>query len=57
MTDIPKVMTATEVAELIGVNVQTVYRLAQRGEIPHFKVGTCTRFSQPKIVAWINGQM
>ena len=52
---IKSVLTATEVAELLGVNVQTVYRLTQRGEIPFFKVGACTRFSESQIMAWING--
>ena len=57
MKEIPTILTAQEVADLIGVNVQTVYRLSRRGEIPSFKVGTLTRFSQEQISAWINCQL
>lgn len=50
------IITAAEVAEMLGVNIQTVYRLSRRGEIPSFKIGTLTRFSRARIDAWINGE-
>ena len=39
--DIPQehLMTIEEVAEYLKLNVHTVYKLAQRGEIPAIKLG------------------
>lgn len=38
---------ATELAEILQVNVQTIYRLKDRGEIPFYKVGKSIRFPMP----------
>ncbi len=43
-----KVMTAEDVARLLLVNTDTVYRLARKGEIPSFKVGRRVRFHRDK---------
>lgn len=56
MKSIKKVLTATEVAELLGVNRETVYRLARNNLIPHFHVGSTVRFSKDKIEEWIVGE-
>ena len=34
-----EVLTVTEVAEILRVNVQTAYRLVRRGAIPSVRVG------------------
>jgi excisionase family DNA binding protein len=48
------ILTIPEVAELLRIAEKTVYTLAQRGEIPAFKVGGQWRFSRSAIQAWIN---
>jgi excisionase family DNA binding protein len=48
------ILTIPEVAELLRVAEKTVYTLAQRGEIPAFKVGGQWRFSRGAIQAWID---
>ena len=46
-------LSVEEVARRFGINPTTVYRLAQRGELPGFKVGGQWRFSQTMLEAWV----
>jgi len=50
-------LTVEEVAGRFGVNPTTVYRLAQRGTLPGFKVGNQWRFSQEMLELWVADQM
>ena len=45
----PKMMTGAEVADLLRVSLDTVYRLAARGELPGLKFGRLWRFSESDI--------
>lgn len=47
------ILTIPEVAELLRVAEKTVYSLAQKGELPAFKVGGQWRFSRNAIESWI----
>jgi len=47
------IVTIPEVAELLRIAEKTVYALAQRGEIPTFKVGGQWPFSRAAIDSWI----
>ena len=49
-------LSVEDVAQRFGVNVTTVYRLAQRGRLPAFKVGNQWRFSQEMLEAWVSEQ-
>jgi excisionase family DNA binding protein len=44
-----EVMTAGEVAELLGMPVSTVYYLARRGELPARRLGRTWRFLRPRL--------
>ena len=44
-----KLYKATELAELLKVNPQTIYRLADRGEIESYKIGKSVRFLMPNM--------
>lgn len=46
-------LTVEEVAERFGLNATTVYRLAQRGKLPAFKVGNQWRFSELRLDEWV----
>ena len=46
-----------QVAERLGVNVTTVYRLAQKGRLPAFKVGSQWRFSWDQLESWVADQV
>ena len=52
----PAVLTVRDVAAYLAVDEKTVYRLAQRGELPGFKVAGTWRFKQADIEAWIEKQ-
>ncbi len=45
----PDVLTGDEVARLLRVSRDTVYRLAARGQLPGRKVGRIWRFSKDAI--------
>ena len=46
-----------EVATKLGVNSTTVYRLAQKGSLPGFKVGSQWRFSGDQLESWVADQV
>jgi excisionase family DNA binding protein len=54
MTD--DILDADEVAKLLRLNEQTVKRLANRGELPGFKVGGRWRFKRQDIEDYIEEQ-
>ena len=48
-----EVLTADEVADLLRVNRKTIYEAAQRGEIPHRKLGRRLVFERGAVLAWL----
>ena len=50
------VMTIEEVAEYLKMKVVTIYKHAQEGKIPAFKVGSKWRFKKETIDEWIKKQ-
>lgn len=50
-------LTIEEVAKQFGINNTTVYRLAQRGALPGFKVGGQWRFSPEMLEDWVTDQV
>ncbi len=55
-TDNDPALTVKDVAELLNVDQKTIYRLAQKGGIPGFKVLGSWRFQRDDIVNWISYQ-
>lgn len=51
-----KVLTVLDVAELLSLSPITVYRLANKGEIPAVRVGRCWRFTSEAIQNWLAGK-
>jgi excisionase family DNA binding protein len=49
-------MTVHDVADYLNVDEKTVYRLAQRGDLPGFKVAGTWRFKREDIESWIEQQ-
>ena len=43
-----KLYTAKELAEILNLNPQTIYRLAEKGEIESYKIGKSIRFPMPE---------
>jgi len=50
------ILTLKEVAQYLKVTERTLYRLAQEGRIPAFRVGASWRFKRADIDAWIEAQ-
>ncbi len=50
-------LSVHEVAKRFGVTATTIYRLAQRGALPGFKVGNQWRFSLPMLESWVADQV
>jgi excisionase family DNA binding protein len=48
-----KLLTITEVAEMLKISVPSVRRLQQRRLIPYFKVGGSVRFFMSDIAAYL----
>lgn len=46
-------LTATEVAAYLRVHVITIYRMADRGELPALRVGRRWRFKRDQIERWL----
>jgi excisionase family DNA binding protein len=46
-------LTVRDVAAYLSVDEKTIYRLAQRGELPGFKVAGAWRFQRIDIERWI----
>lgn len=46
-------MTVREVATFLNVDPKTIYRLAQLGELPGFKVAGSWRFQKVDLERWI----
>lgn len=48
-----RLLTAEEVAEIIGMRVDYVYALSRRRQIPHLRFGRTLRFRAEAIEAWL----
>lgn len=49
-------ITVHDVALLLNVTEKTIYRLAQRAELPGFKVAGAWRFLKSDILTWVEQQ-
>ena len=48
-----QILTADQVAELLGVNRKTIYEAASRGEIPHRRLGRRLIFERGVVLRWL----
>jgi excisionase family DNA binding protein len=51
-----EILTLPEVAQLLKVAEKTVYTMAQKGELPAFKVGGQWRFRRTDSDAWLDAK-
>lgn len=45
-------LSVNDVARRYGIDSKTVYRLAHRGGLPAFKIGSQWRFKEDKLKEW-----
>jgi excisionase family DNA binding protein len=48
-----RLLSLAEAANLLKLSRSTLYKYAERSEIPHIKIGGRIRFSQDELEAWI----
>jgi len=53
ISGIEPALTVRDLALMLNVDEKTIYRLAQRGDVPGFKVSGAWRFQRSVIDAWI----
>ena len=55
--EFPPVLDTTLVAEMIGMNVQVVRRLAREGKLPAYRLpgGRAFRFFRDEVLDWLRG--
>ncbi len=51
-----EVWTVKDLATYLRCHTSTLYRLVNRGEIPHFRLGTDIRFRRRLIKKWLDNQ-
>jgi excisionase family DNA binding protein len=49
-------MEAKDVADILGVDKGSIYKLARSGIIPCFRIGTLVRFDPKKLAEWYDKQ-
>ena len=47
-------LNAKQLAEILGISDEMIYKLARRGLIPHFRVSTSVRFDPRAICEWLD---
>ena len=50
---LPKLVRAEVIAEVTGRSVKLIYRLAQQGRIPHYRISGTIRFDPQQIAEWL----
>jgi excisionase family DNA binding protein len=48
-----RALKVRDVAQLLGVSAQQIYKMAAKGEIPSFKVANAVRFDPHDIATWL----
>ena len=51
-----EILTTRDLANYLRCHVSTLYRLVNRGEIPHFRLGSDIRFKRSAIEKWLDEQ-
>jgi excisionase family DNA binding protein len=49
-----KLLSVSELAELLGISIPTVYAWVSKGRLPCVKLGTRTMFDPVEIARWVN---
>lgn len=50
---LPRLMNAEQVADLLGMDVEWVWKMSRRGEIPTITLGRSRRYRRDAILRWL----
>lgn len=56
LDQLPEILTVNQIAEYLGCNENTVYRLCTTGKLPSFKSGHLRRIRKLTFINWIAQQ-
>lgn len=48
-----RLMTARELADLLGFSASTIADWSERGDVPAFKIGGRLRFQESEVLEWL----
>ncbi len=51
-----KLLTVSDICELLQVKRSLVYKWVHYGYVPHIKIGTALRFRESRLEKWINNR-
>ncbi len=54
--DKQEALRAQDLAQLLGVSPQQIYKMAAKGEIPSFKVANAVRFDPHETAEWLRAK-
>ena len=54
--NLDRALTTPQLARLLAVDRATIYRLAQQGRIPAFRIATAIRFDPRAVAAWLRNR-
>jgi excisionase family DNA binding protein len=49
------ILTVDDIAERFQMSKSAIYKMAENGKIPSFKIGTCRRFTEEQIEKFLTG--
>lgn len=52
----PKLLSARDVHQLLGISEKTVYKYVSSNLIPHYKIGASVRFRPRELAEWLRGR-
>jgi len=53
---VPRLMNAEQVADLLGMDVEWVWKMSRRGQIPTITLGRSRRYRREAILRWLEEQ-
>jgi excisionase family DNA binding protein len=56
-TNLERLLTADEVAQILNVSKSFAYQLMQRGEIPTLRLGRAVRCRRQDLFEWVDSQV
>jgi excisionase family DNA binding protein len=54
MRTTPIALRTTELSDRLGLSIQTIYKLAREGKIPHIRKGRTLLFLDHEVMQWLN---
>lgn len=54
--DLPLILKATHISEILQVSQRVAYEIMERSDFPLIRIGRCKRVSREEFFRWLDGQ-